>query len=72
MCEHLLPCAYGRAVPSAVLAMLCADAELNAEITAPPATPHGGAEPRLGELWALQDARGWVRQLGVGSAACPA
>lgn len=61
VCEHLLPCAYGRAVPCAVLAMLCADAELNAEITAPPATPHGAAEPRLGELWALQDARGWAQ-----------
>ena len=65
VCEHMLPCAYGKRVPCEVLSMLLADAQLNgsawsnSQQHAPPSLPHSSLRPA--ELWALQDASGWSR-----------
>ena len=67
VCEHILPCAYGRSIPCAVLAMLCADAEEHAAAATRTGASVGAgagaaaADAGLAALWGLQDAAGWAR-----------
>ena len=67
VCEHMLPCAYGRSIPCAVLAMLCADAEEHAAAATRTGISVGAgagavaADAGLAALWELQDAAGWAR-----------